>query len=863
MTSRLLIFILTIITFCPAAVASPDVFRSQNYSASLQSPTVDTTARQEYPVISYREQRRYIVNGVDIQIKGSFINDPIHMAEQAGIFIGDTINVPGPYITAAINKLVARQQFSYVDIVAEPLEGERANLIIYLEQTPRVSEWKFEGIRKGQATTLTTNMNLKQAQSLSDYDINKHKNYIRNYYKEKGFRNTTVEARVVEDSRYPQANLVIVTFVIDRNDKVKIGNIAFTGNQEFTDKRLRRTFKKTHKVSWNIFQSAKLKDKEYEEDRDVNLIDFYNSKGFRNAFVKGDSIYNISENRLGINVDLSEGNKYYFRNISFVGNTIAPTDFFERLLGIQKGDLYDKKTLDQQLGIDLGANPEQNPNTVSAFYKNAGYLASNIVPAEIIVGQDSIDLEIKIVEGKPYTINKVTITGNQVVDDEVIRREIAVMPGELYDQSMLMMTLRRLAMMGHFDETSVYQPDIQPVGDELVDIGFSLTEVASDQFEISGGWGAGMFIGSVGINLNNFSTRRLFEKGSWRPYPRGQNQTLSLRAQSNGQYYKAFSLSFMEPWWGGKKPISLSLGAHYSDETNALWIGQKTDEHFRTLGVSAGVGQRLSWPDPNFQLYNEVSYTAYMLQNWEYFIPNMPKGMSNIFAFNTTISRNTLSSDLFPSSGSNISLSLSLTPPYSLFDGKDYSDSSMPLKERHKWIEYHKWKFKGDWYTPISANGKFVLRTAVELGYLGHYNKNKLSPFEGFDVGGSGMSGYNVYGVDVVGMRGYDDGALTPTSGRGDYARVYNKYTAEMRYLIINQPQSTIYGLAFAEGGNAYQSWKEFNPFQIKRALGVGVRIRLPMVGMLGFDWGWGFDAQPGETKRHGSQVTFTFGNQF
>lgn len=862
MTSRLLILILTIATLCPAAAASPDGSRLPGLAVGLQNP-VDTTSRREYPVMDYRSHRQYIIDSVDIRIKGSFLNDPVHMAEQAGIFIGDTINVPGPYITAAINKLVARQQFSYVDIVAEPIDDERANIVIYLESTPRVSEWKFEGIRKGQATTLTTNMKLKQAQSLSDYDINKHKNYIKEHYKEKGFRNAEVDVRIENDERYPQSNLVIVTFIVDTKQKVKIGDITFSGNNEFSDNRLRRAFKKTHKKSWNIFQSAKLKDKEYEEDRDINLIDFYNSKGFRNAFVLGDSIYNISDNRLGIHVDLSEGNKYYFRNISFIGNSIYPTEILEMILGLKKGDTYDKKTLEKRLGVGAGANPNENPDTIDALYKNKGYLAASIEPAEIIVGRDSIDLEVKIFQGNQFSINKVNISGNEAVDTEVIQRDVYIMPGELYNQELLMMTMRRLATMGHFEETSV-MPNIQPVSDRLVDISYSLVEKASDQFEISGGWGAGMFIGSVGININNLSTRRMFNGGAWRPYPRGQNQSLSIRAQSNGQYYKAFSLSFMEPWLGGKKPISLSVGTHYSDETNAYYFWQSTDEHFRTLGVSAGIGQRLSWPDPNFTLYNDISYTAYILENWDYF-QIMTNGVSNIIALNTTLARSTLNSDIFPSSGSNISLSLSLTPPFSLFDGKDYSDPKMKQEDRYKWIEYHKWKFKGDWYTSLSANNKFVFRAAVELGYLGHYNKNKLSPFEGFDVGGSGMSGYNVYGVDVIGLRGYDDGALTPTSsGAGNFARVYNKYTAELRYLIINQPGTAqIYGLAFAEGGNAYRDWKEFNPFQIKRALGVGVKIQLPMVGMIGFDWGWGFDAQVGETKRHGSQVTFTFGNQF
>lgn len=859
MKNRLLLFILTVIIACPAATASTDVLRFRYPAAELQNPE-DSTARKEYPVMSYRNQKRYIINDVDIQVKGSYLNDPISMAEQAGIFIGDTINVPGPYLTAAINKLIARQQqFSYVDIVAEPVGDDRANIIIYLESTPKVSEWKFEGIRKGQATTLRDNMKLKQAQVLSDYDINKHKNYIRDHYKEKGFRNAEVDIRIDNDEKYPNANLVIVTFIVNTNQKVKIGDITFSGNNEFSDARLRRTFKNTHKKNINIFQGAKLKDKKYDEDRDINLIDFYNSKGFRNAFVLRDSIYNISENRIGIHIDLSEGNKYYYRDVNFVGNTIAETDLFERIVGIKKGDVYDKKTLNKRLGIADGNNPE-DPNTVNSFYQNKGYLTSNIEPSEIIVGRDSIDLEIKIFEGKPFTINKVNISGNEMVDDEVIRRDIYVMPGELYSQSLLMMTIRRLGSMGHFDQSSV-MPNIQPVSDRLVDIGFSLTEIASDQFEISGGFGAGMFIGSLGINLNNLSIRRLFHGGAWKPYPRGQNQTLSLRAQSNGQYYKAFSASFTEPWLGGKKPVSLSVGAHYSDETNSYYIFQRSNKHFRTIGVSAGIGRRLSWPDPNFTLYNELSYTAYNLKDWDYFI--MTNGTSNIFALNTTVGRNTLDWEVFPSSGSNISLSVVLTPPYSLFDGKDYSDTGMKDAERYKWIEYHKWKFKGDWYTALSANNKFVLRAAVELGYLGHYNKHKLSPFEGFDVGGSGMSGYNVYGVDIIGLRGYDDGGLTPSSGTGDYARVYNKYTAELRYIIINQPSTQIYAITFAEGGNAYRTWKDFNPFQIKRAAGVGVRILLPMVGMIGFDWGWGFDAQVGETKRHGGQVTFTFGNQF
>ena len=850
MRNRLLLLIMTIAMACPAA------FAAGGAAERIQAPEDSVSAaRKEYPIADYRNQRRYVVNGV--RIEGVPMVNHEQFAQQYGVFVGDTINIPGAYITAAINKLAARSMYSYVDIVAEPVDTDKVDLVIFLEPTLRVSEWHFEGIRKGQATTLRDNMKLKPDQYLSDYDINKHKNYIKEYYKEKGYRNTEVDMRIVQDPTY--SAFVRVTFVVDLDRKVKIGDITFSGNGNFSDARLRRTLKNTHKKNLNIFQGAKLKDKKYREDL-LELVDFYNSKGYRNAFVVNDSIYDINDKRIGIHIDLSEGNKYYYRDIRFMGNTIEETDYFERMLGIEPGQPYDRKSLYKRLGIQDGKNAE-DPTTIDSYYQNKGYLTVSIEPAENVIGQDSIDLEIKIVEGKPFTVNEVNISGNQMVDDEVIRREVYVMPGELYSQELLMMTLRRLASMGHFDQASI-MPNIEPVSDQLVNISFPLTETPSDQFEISGGWGAGMFIGSVGIHLNNLSTRRLFSRDAWKPYPRGQNQTLSLRAQTNGSYYKAFSVSFMEPWMGGRKPVSLSLSAHYSDETDAYFMFAKSDKHFRTLGVSAGIGRRLSWPDPNFTLYNEISYTSYMLEDWDYFI--MQNGNSNIFALTTSFGRNTLDWEVFPSRGSNFLLSVALTPPYSLFDNKDYSDQSMPDKERYKWIEYHKWKFKGDWYTALSRNNKLVLRAAVEMGYIGHYNKDKLSPFEGFDVGGSGMSGYNVYGVDIIGLRGYEDGAITPIpEKRGDYARVYNKYTAELRYIIIQQPTTQIYGLVFAEGGNAYRNWKEFNPFQIKRSLGVGARILLPMVGMIGFDWGFGFDAPAGQTKRHGGQVTFTFGNQF
>lgn len=862
MTNKLLLLAVLL----PALFAANAFAQSGNTpaNAGLTPNTGDTTAaRRDYPVIDYTQQKKYIVN--EITFTGVNIIDVEGMAADIGIHRGDTILIPGPYISSAINKLLSRRQFSNVDIVAQP-EGEFVNLEVILAADQIVKEWFFSGITKSQATDLKDKMKLKPGQKLNDYEINRHKNFIRDHFKEKGFRNTQVEVKIENDTTFMYSSYVNVTFMVNRNERVKIGSITFTGNEVFTDRRLRGVLKNTHQKGINIFQSAKFNEKKYEEDLE-NLIDFYNSKGYRNAFVVADSIFFISPSRLGIDITVSEGNQFYYRNIRWIGNTVYTTEQLNLILGIEQGDTYDRKALHKRLGIGKEGNPEEA--SVSSLYQNHGYLFSNIEPSEIVVGADSIDLEIRIFEGKQARINRVNISGNDMVDDEVIRRELYTVPGELYDRSMLMNTLRQLMSMKHFDQQSLQQPGIEPVTAELVDISFPLTEVASDQFEISGGFGAGQFIGSVGITLNNLSTRRFFNKNQWKPYPRGQNQSLSLRAQSNGSYYKAFSLSFTDPWLGGKKPVSLTVGSHYSSETDAtgLLTGlfTKSDKRFRTFGISAGMGRRLSWPDPNFTLYNELSYTAYMLKNWDNFIVQEGLSNSNVIAVTTVFGRNTVYNPIFPTSGSSWSLSLSLTPPYSLFSKLDYSRSDITVNQRYRWIEYHKWKAKAEWYTPLSKSemGGFVLMTKAEMGYLGHYNKNKLSPFEGFNMGGSGMTGYNVYGVDVIGLRGYEDGAITPQTSNNSFARVYNKFTLELRHPIIMQSGTQIYGLVFAEGGNAYRNWKEFNPFQLRRSLGVGVRINLPIVGMIGVDWGYGFDRPYGASKPSGSQITFTFGQQF
>lgn len=818
----------------------------------LSAQKKDTTALMlQAPMADYTAPKPYIVK--DIKVHGVNYIDPEMPIISSGLVRGDTVYIPSKHLSQAISRLWSQRYYSDVELVAD-IEGDSVVLNILLKERPKVYNWLFEGVRKGEATTMLEDFKLKRGSELSDYVLDKNMLLIRKHYTEKGFLNVDVTPRIENDSVIQ--NAVNVTFVVDKGPRVKVGAVNFIGNDNFTDARLRRAMKKIHPKGIMFWQNSKLKDAEFAEDRE-NILDFYNSRGHRNAVILKDSIYDINEKRIGIDITVEEGNKYYFRDIKWVGNSKYETDQLNMLLGLKSGELYDKKTMNKRLGIGKEDNPE-DASTVKSLYQNDGYLMSMVDPTEVIIGTDSIDLEIKIFEGKQFTINDVDISGNMRVNDEVIRREIYTRPGELYNRSLIMQTIRQLAQMGHFDETAI-SPNIVPVTNEMVNISWPLSEIASDKFEVSGGWGANTFVGSVGIQLNNISTRNLFKRNAWRPYPQGQNQQLSIRGQTNGTYYKALSLNFTEPWLGGKRPNSFTVGAYYSAESNAYYVWQKGTAFFRALGASAGIGRRLRWPDQYFTLYNEIGYQAYFLNNWTYFAIN--NGSSNIISFKTVFSRNSINFPIYPSQGSEFSLSLALTPPYSLFSKMDYDSASE--EELYKWIEYHKWIGKVQWYYPLSSNNKLVLMARAEMGYLGHYNKHKLSPFEGFDVGGDGMSGYNVYGVDVIGLRGYEDGTLTPYSENNDYARLYNKYTVEVRYPFIMQPSSYIYGLVFAEGGNGYSSWRNFNPFTIKRSLGVGIRMYLPVVGMLGVDWGYGFDKPVNSTKVSGGQFHFMIGTQF
>ena len=840
-----------------------------NIFAQEQNPQ-DTTAAPK-PAISENapmfrsegEPRLYYIR--DVNVHGvQYLNEEM-LKSSAGLIAGDSVYLPSNFISNAISRLWSQRFFSDVKIGAT-IEGDSLDLEVFLKERPRVYNWGFEGITKGKKRDLLDKLKLRRGSELSDYVLDKNKKLIKAYWAEKGFRNAEVGVRIENDTVRPQG--VNVTFIIDRKDKVKIGRINFMGNQQFTDKRLRRTFKKTHQRSINIFRNSKLNEEDYATDKEL-LIDFYNSRGYRNATVVRDSIYFINNKRLGIDIEVSEGNKYYIRNVTWVGNSVYETDFLQNMFGVSKGDTYDKKSMHKRLGIGKETDPDAM--SVSSLYQNNGYLMSQIEPAEIIIAPDSIDLEIKVFEGKQFTINEVGITGNQRVDDEVIRRELYVRPGELYNRSLLMQTMRTLSSMGHFNPEAI-MPDVKPVSNELVNINWPLEEQASDQFNIAGGWGSGTFVGSVGITLNNLSMKNFFKKGAWRPYPMGQNQRLSISAQTNGTYYKAFAFSFTDPWLGGHKPNSFTLSAHYSDQNDAYYVWQTSTQYFRTYGVAAGLGKRLTWPDPYFTFYAEAAYERYSLKNWSSFI--MTNGSANMLSLKLVLSRNSVDQPIYPRRGSEFTASVQFTPPYSLWDGLNYrqlaetaentslssSVRDQANQTRYRWVEFHKWQLKAQWFQALSSNSNLVLMAKAEMGYLGNYNKYKVSPFERFEVGGDGMSGYNMYGIDIISMRGYEDGALDPV---GSYSCAYNKYTVELRYPVILKPSSQIYVLGFLEGGNGFSSWKTFSPFKIKRSAGFGVRLYLPVVGMLGIDWGYGFDAPAGSTTKSGSQFHFVLGQQF
>lgn len=823
------------------------------------------------PEVFYSSPKTYTIGGVEITGIADHY-EPETLLQLSGLSIGSEIKIPGDLITRAIKRLYANGLFSDVDISLDRIEGDKAYLIMQLTERHRLSKINYIGLKKAEETKIKEKINPLPGTQVTDNMITNLKHIIEKYFKEKGFYNITIKVLQRDDSEL--SNHLILDVIVEKKGKIKIDEIVIDGNKEISDSKLKGAMKKTKEKSlMNLFKSAKYIESSYEDDK-YNLLEKYNEKGYRDAMILSDSVVQVSDNRVKIYVNVEEGNKYYFNNISWVGNTVHDSETLARILNIKKGDVYNKKYFNERLKDD-------EDNAVDKLYVNNGYLFFRAIPVETIVGSDSIDMEIRIMEGPQASINKVNIKGNDRTHEHVIRRELFVYPGELFSREDIMRSVRELANLGHFDPEQI-RPDIHPNPETgTVDVDFSLAEKANDRIELSGGWGAGMIIGSVGLTFNNFSIRNIFNWETYRPLPQGDGQTFSLKAQTNGKYYSSFSVSFREPWLGGKKPHSLSVSAYYSRQTgysnsyynNAYYVGSQrpkdqydTDQLMSTFGVSVGLGRRIKWPDDFFTMYNEVSYQRYELKNWPYYIMN--NGSSNNLSFATEIKRSSIDNPLYTRKGSEFSLGLTFTLPYSWFDGLDYSKSSLDEEDRYRWIEFHKWKFQGKMFMPLDQQQKLVLYAGVQYGYLGHFNKDKRSPFEGFEMGGDGMSGYSLYGREYVGLRGYQNGSLTNAGSsfiapEASDASLYSKWTMEVRYPISLQPSATIYALGFLEAGNSWYKLADFEPFNLYRSAGIGLRVFLPMFGLLGIDWGYGFDSVPGRSGAGGSQFHFVLGQEF
>ena len=793
--------------------------------------------------LNYSSPKEYEIAGVTVQ--GADFFDTQAIISLSGLSVGNTIKIPGEKISKAIKSLWEQKLFSDVKIYAVKIEENRIFLEIRIKELPRLSKYKFTGVRKGKQKDLREELALERGKIVNENLMVTTKNKVKSHFVAKGFLNTKVDITQVTDTS--TSNYVILSIDVKVSKRTKIKDVNFYGISAFKAKKLRRTLKDTKRRRWyNIFGSSKYIPNVYQKEKN-NVIDKYNEKGYRDAKIESDSVININEKLVEIDITLSEGNRYYFRNVKWLGNTIHSTDELNRILDIKSGDVYNKKILDERLFMN------QNGRDVSSLYLDAGYLFFNISPVEVKIENDSIDLEMRIYEGKQATINNVTIIGNSKTNDHVIRREIRTTPGQLFSRADIIRTQRELAQLGYFNPESL---GVNPKPDQengTVDIEYVVEEKPSDQIELSGGWGGGRVIGTLGVSFNNFSARNILNGSAWRPLPAGDGQRLSLRAQSSGlNIYQAYSFSFTEPWLGGRKPNSLSVSLSHQFQGN----GQTGDsqQSIKIYGASVGLGRRLKFPDDFFTLYNEISYQYYVLKQY-YSAFAFSDGFANNISFKTVLSRNSVDSPIYPRTGSQTTFTLQLTPPYSMFRPKDTDYSLMDAQEKYRFTEYHKWKFQTSWFSKLAGN--LVLNTKAGFAYLGTYNPDLPSPFERFYLGGDGLSGFSIDGREIIALRGFGSGDASPSTG----ATVISKYTAEIRYPLTLNPTATIYGLVFGEAGNSWATFSKANPFQVYKSAGFGVRIYMPFFGMLGLDWGYRFDQIPGKTDQNShTEIHFSIG---
>ena len=851
------------------------------------------------PDISYAGTPRVCEIG-GLTVKGVEGYEDYVLIGLSGLSVGQTISVPGTEITEAVKRYWKHGLFSKAAITADSIVGSKVYLCIHLATRPRVSTINYYGLKKSEREDMEAKLGIMKGSQITPNMIDRAKILAKKYFDDKGYKNA--EISITQRDDVSSKNEVILDVSIDKKDKMKVRRIIFDGNTQLSTGKIKGSlFKKgafgkineAGKLA-NMFKAKKFTPERYDEAKKV-LIDKYNELGYRDAAILEDSVWTVDDNHVNVYVKLDEGQKYYIRNITWVGNTVVTSDYLNAALGMKKGDVYNQKQMNKRLSEDEDA--------VGNYYWNNGYLFYRLDPTEVNIVGDSIDLEMRIQEGTQAHISHVRIYGNDRLYEEVVRRELRTKPGDLFSKDAITRSMREIGSMGFFDPEKI-NPDVKPNYDDgTVDINWELESKSNDQLEFSLGWGQTGIIGRVGIKLTNFSMRNLFGKNRMHRgiLPIGDGEQLSLSLQSNGSYYYSVSTGYSTGWFGGKRPNAFSVNAFFSKQTdisstyrNSSWMNNyynyalgygsynygmydytslyDDDKYIQLFGASIGWGKRLRWPDDYFQLSAQLSYTRYMLQDWSYFIIN--NGNCNNINLGVTLSRTSTDNQLFPRRGSEFTASVTLTPPWSLFDNLDYANLATAetyaddpdryydeMKEKYRWIEYHKWKFKSKTYTALTGGQKcFVLMTRVELGLLGSYNKYKKSPFETFYMGGDGMSGYSTsYAEETIGLRGYENGSLTPYGASG-YA--YDRFTLELRYPFL-LGNTTIYGLGFLEGGNAWSQTRDFNPFDIKRSAGVGVRIFLPMVGLMGIDWAYGFDHAYGTSSKGGSQFHFILGQEF
>ena len=856
----------------------------------------------EVPVISYSlSPKQYKIE--DIKVTGVKNYDDFVLIGFSGLSVGDMITVPGEEITAAVNRFWKHGLFSDVKILASKIQDDKVWLEIRLKQRPRISEVNYNGIKKGEREDLEAKLNLKKGFQITPNLIDRAKIVIQKFFDGKGFKN--VDVQIVQKDDVSKEGEVIVDINIDKNEKTKINQIIFTGNSMLRDADLKKAMKKTNeKFAWKrwktsikeMFSTKKFVTEEYEKDK-KNIIDKYNELGYRDAVLLADSVINHDEKTVDVYLSISEGQKYYLKDINFVGNTQYPTDQLMAILGMKPGEVYNQKKLNERLTTDDDA--------VSNIYYNNGYLFFGADPVEVEVENDSIALEIRIQEGPQATINRIIINGNDRLYEDIVRRELRTKPGMLFSREDLIRSVRELAQMGHFDPENMNPNPVPDAENGTVDIQYNLVSKANDQVEFSAGWGQTGVIGKLSLKFTNFSMKNFLNPSTYKGIiPQGEGQTLTLSGQTNGRYYQAYSISFMDPWFGGKRPNTLSVSAYFSMQTdissnylssssygmnpyygmygnsmygnsmygNSMYgnygnyeLAYDPDKSIKMLGLSIGYGKRLNWPDDYFQFMLTLNYQLYMMKDWAYFL--VQNGNSHNVNMELMLQRNSVDNPLYTRRGSQFSVSVSATPPYSLWDGKDYASMADNDEGKFNFIEYHKWKFKAKIFSPLApltVKRTPVLMSRVEYGFLGYYNKNKRSPFETFYMGGDGMSGYSsTYATETIGLRGYENGSIAGNNGYNSYGYAYSRLAMELRYPFLLEPTSTIYGLAFVEAGNAWQNLKDFSPFDLKRSAGVGVRIFLPMIGMMGIDWAYGFDKVNGQRNAGGSNFHFIIGQEF